>query len=97
MRADLIPTPDTPNHLTNLVLSAIMDTHQEIATDLTGHFPVISGLGNRYILVCYIYDCNAILTAPMKNRSEAEHLHAFNLLHLYLLERGFTPIYPSTA
>jgi hypothetical protein len=73
------------------VFSAITDAHNEIATDLTGQFPVTSGLGHRYILVCYVYDCNAILTAPMLNKSEAEHLRAFNLLHTHLVDRGFLP------
>jgi hypothetical protein len=74
-----------------MVFSAITDTHNEIATDITGHFPTVSGLGNRYILVCYVYDCNAILTTPMHNRSDSEQLRAFNLLHQYLVDRGFTP------
>jgi hypothetical protein len=62
-----------------------------MATNLTGQFPVTSGLGHRYILVCYVYDCNAILTCPMKNKSETEHLRAFNFLHNYLLDRRFAP------
>jgi hypothetical protein len=88
---DLHPPSDMPNIGTNLVFSAITDAHHEMATDLTGQFPVTSGLGHRYILVCYVYDCNAILTCPMKNKSETEHLRAFNFLHNYLIDRGFAP------
>ena len=89
--SDRMPVSDTPNKSTHLVFSAITDAHHEIATDLTGQLPITSGLGHKYILVCYVYDCNAILTAPMKNKSETEHLRAFNLLHTYLVDRGFTP------
>jgi hypothetical protein len=63
---DLHPVSGTPNIGTNLVISAITDAHHKMATDLTGQFPITSGLGHRYILVCYVYDCNAILTCPMK-------------------------------
>jgi hypothetical protein len=88
---NLIPPLDTPNASTNFVFLAITDAHSEIATDLTGQFSITLGLGHRYILVCYIYDCNAILTAPMLNKSESEHIRAFNLLHTYRIDRSFTP------
>jgi hypothetical protein len=87
----LQPITDSPNVVTNLVFLAITDVHHKMATNLTGQFPVTSGLGHRYILVCYVYDCKAILTCPMKNKSETEHLRAFNFLHNYLLDRGFAP------
>jgi hypothetical protein len=90
--ADLTPpASEQPNARTNLVFSAITDAHNEIAMDLTGQFPITSGLGHRYILVCYVYDCNAILTTPMHNKLETEHLRAFNLLHTYLVDRSFAP------
>jgi hypothetical protein len=88
---DLTPVTELANIATHMVFSAITDTHNKIATDLTGQFPTVSGLGNQYILVCYVYDCNAILTTPVHNRSDTEHLWAFNLLHTYLVDCGFTP------
>ena len=91
IESDLLPASDQPNKSTHLVFSAITDAHDEIATDLTGQLPITSGLGHKYILVCYVYDCNAILTAPMKNKSDTEHLRAFNQLHSYLVDRGFAP------
>jgi hypothetical protein len=39
----------------------------------------------------YMIASNAILTTPMHNKSETEHLCAFNLLHTYLVNRGFAP------
>lgn len=88
---DMTPPTDTPNLRTHMVYSAIAEPRHEIATDLTGRFPVTSSHGNKYILVCYVYDCNAILTAPLKNRTDSEHLRAFNSIHQYLVDRGFTP------
>lgn len=39
----------------------------------------------------YVYDSNAILAEPMKNRSNAETIRAHSKLHRYLVERGLTP------
>jgi hypothetical protein len=69
----------------------ILEPRQEIATDQTGRFPVTSSQGNQYLLILYDFDSNAILAEPMTNRSENEQLRAFNKLHTYLTERGFTP------
>ena len=38
-------------------------------TDQTGAFPYQSSRGNKYIFICYDYDANAILCAPLKNRN----------------------------
>jgi hypothetical protein len=43
-------------------------------SDLTGRFP---SHGNLYVLVLYLYDANAILVEPLKNRSEGEQLKAY--------------------
>jgi hypothetical protein len=46
-------------------------------SDLTGRFPIHSSHGNLYVLVFYLYDANAILVEPLKNRSEGEQLKAY--------------------
>ena len=40
--------------------------------DLTGAFPYTSARGNRYFLVVYCYDANAILVQLLKNRTAGE-------------------------
>ena len=35
-------------------------------SDQTGCFPHQSSTGNNYVMVCYDYDANAILVAPLK-------------------------------
>jgi hypothetical protein len=60
-------------------------------TDQTGHFHVISSKGNKYIMVLYEYDGNAILAEPNKNRTEAELLRAFQVTETKLTARGMQP------
>jgi hypothetical protein len=91
--SDEQPISDSPNERTHHVFAAVHDTTTgQISTDLTGRFPTTSSRGNKYILVLYDYDSNAILTEPMQNRSDKEHLRAYNKLHLYLVDRGFKPL-----
>ena len=40
-----------------------------IYSDLCRRLPTTSSTGNKYIYVMYVYDCNAILTPAMNNRS----------------------------
>jgi hypothetical protein len=49
----------------------------QIYTDQTGRFPVVSSKGNTYIMVLYEYDGNVILAEPIKIRTTAELLRAF--------------------
>ena len=52
----------------------------KIYSDLCGRFPTTSSMGNKYIYIMYVYDCNVILTTAMKNRSEKETMRAFTSL-----------------
>ena len=42
----------------------------KIYSDLCGRFHTTSSRDNKYIYIMYVYDCNAILTTEMKNRSD---------------------------
>jgi hypothetical protein len=64
---------------TNCIYAAAIDARQ-IYTDQTGSFPVVSSKVNRYIMVLYEYDGNAILAEPIKNRTAAELLRAFHVM-----------------
>ena len=46
-------------------------------TDATGPFPVVSGLGNKYVLVLYEYDSNYIMIEPIKDRKKATTVEAY--------------------
>jgi hypothetical protein len=43
-------------------------------------------------MVLYCFNSNAILTEPMKSKSEAEHLWAYNKMYHFLDDRGFRPL-----
>jgi hypothetical protein len=53
---------------TQFVYAATIDAGQ-IYTDRTGRFPVVSSKGNKYIMILYYYDSNAILAKPIKDRT----------------------------
>ena len=88
---DMFPPQLQPNKRTHHIYASVIDLTTQISTDLTGRFPVTSSRGNKYVMVLYCYDSNAILTEPMKSRAESEHLRAFNKLHQFLVDRGFRP------
>jgi hypothetical protein len=50
----------------------------KIYTDQTGHFPVISSKGNKYIMVLYEYDGNAILAEPIIKQNSARITESFS-------------------
>jgi hypothetical protein len=75
---------------TNCIYAATMDAGQ-IYTDQTGRFAVVSSKGNTYIMVLYEYDGNVILAEPIKNRTSAELLRAFQAMEKKLTARGLRP------
>jgi hypothetical protein len=64
----------------------------QIFSDQTGRFPITSSRGNKYIMVVYDYDSNAILTEPLTSRTEMELLRAYTKIHTFLTERGLKPV-----
>jgi hypothetical protein len=61
---------------TQYMYAATIDAGQ-IYTDQTRRFPFVSSKGEKYIMVLYDYDSNAILAQPIKNRTVPEFLKAF--------------------
>jgi hypothetical protein len=60
-------------------------------TDLTGRFPHISARGNKYLLIVYDFDSNAILSEPLKSRQADEIKKAWEILHAQLAKCGTAP------
>jgi hypothetical protein len=75
---------------TQYVYAATIDAGK-IYTDQTGRFPVVSSKGNKYIMVLYDYDSNAILAQPIKDRTAPELLKAFQFMEQELLAKRLTP------
>jgi hypothetical protein len=90
--AQLLDSENDQDHgiKTQFVYAATIDAGQ-IYTDQTGRFPVVSSKGNKYIMILYDYDSNAILTQPIKDRTASELLKAFQFMEQELVARGLTP------
>jgi hypothetical protein len=71
---------------TQYIYAATIDAGQ-IYTDPTGRFPVVSSKGNKYIMILYDYDSNAILEQPIKDRTNPELLRAFQVMEQELIAR----------
>ena len=63
----------------------------KIYSNLCRSFPTTSIRGHKYIYLIYFYDCNAILTTSMKNRSYKEMIRAFTSFTEDLKSRGINP------
>jgi hypothetical protein len=85
-------TEPDPDHglKTQYVYAATIDADQ-IYTDQTGIFTIVSSKGNKYIMVIYDYDSNAILAQPIKNRTAPELLKAFQCMEQELVAKGLKP------
>jgi hypothetical protein len=75
---------------TQLIYAETIDAGQ-IYTDQTGRFPVVSSKGNKYIIILYDYDSNAILAQPIKDRTAPALLRAFQVMEQELVARGLKP------
>jgi hypothetical protein len=62
-----------------------------IYTDPTRALPVTSRAGNKYLLILYDFDSNAILAEPMKARSDDEALRAYAAIYKTLTYKGCKP------
>jgi hypothetical protein len=87
INADPIPDHNTSNH----VCYAIDDTTGRVYSDQTGRFPVQATTGNKYVVVVYDYDSNAILAEPIANRRDTSIRNAISKLHQRLRRAGVIP------
>jgi hypothetical protein len=87
----IVPETDLDHGInTQFIYAATIDAGQ-IYTDQTGRFPVVSSKGNKYIMVLYDYDSNAILAQPIKDRRAPKLLRAFQVMEQDLVARGLKP------
>jgi hypothetical protein len=87
---DFAPTDILPQQ-TNEVYAIITELDGKVYTDLTGRFPTTSSKGNKYLLILYEYDGNAILAEPMKSRSDSEAVRAYTVLYKQFTNAGLHP------
>ena len=85
--------PQAQPFRTNLVNLKCVEISGNIATDQTGRFPVTSSRGNKYIMVAFVQDPNAIMAVAMKSRSQSELVGAYTSIYNQLKQRGMAPIF----
>jgi hypothetical protein len=88
-KIDAEPDPDH-GLKTEYAYAATIDAGQTY-TDQTGRFPVVSSKGDKYIMVLYDYDSNAILAKPIKDHTAPELLRAFQFMEQELVAKGLKP------
>ena len=63
----------------------------KIHSDQTGRFTIQSSSGNKYMMVIYVYDPNAILVETLPYRSKESIVQAYQKTIQHLTRRGFNP------
>lgn len=93
---DVMPSPPCADgKRTHMIYAALVNAPSEsgqIYTDQTGRFPTTSRSGNKYLMILYDYDSNSILAEPLRNKSDAEMIRAYQHLHDRLVQRGVKPM-----
>ena len=84
-------TPDAPCVRTHELFAQTIQFKGKKSTYQTDRFLVTSSRVRKYIMVLYDQDSNAILTDPMKSRSEQKRIRAYSALHSNLTEHGLCP------
>jgi hypothetical protein len=77
---DTNPQQAQPSNTGFASLVEVTEPTHKSYSDLTGRFPIHSTHGNLYVLVLYLYDANAILVEPLRNRSDSEQLRAYETI-----------------
>ncbi len=65
------PAP-TAHIVAHDLLIQVVDLKDTMYMDQTGHFPFVSSLGNRYIMILHHVDSNSSWSEALKNNSEGE-------------------------
>jgi hypothetical protein len=78
---------------TNWVFMKPIKIIGQIFSDQTRCLPITSSRSNnKYIMVVYNDNSNAILTEPLKSQTKMELLHAYIKIHTFLTKRGLKAI-----
>ena len=90
---ELFPTAPEDNLKTQQCFASVVsfESTAKAYSDQTGKFPFTSSRGNKYIMIIYDYDSNAILQEPLKNRTDTELARAWAKIHQRLTLGGSKP------
>ena len=65
--------------------------NHRIYSNATGKFPVPSLKGHKYVMIIYVYNANAILARPMKNREKETIIDIFKNVYQFVKQRKLSP------
>ena len=82
-----------PKVQTQMAYLQTIESTEKFSTDQTGHFPITSSRGSKYLMVLYDHDSNAILAEPLTSRNERKLIRATHFLHAYLSNFVLNPQY----
>jgi hypothetical protein len=91
LEEDTFPVDNQKGERTHFCFAAVHEISGQIFTDQTGPFVLPSSSGNKYIMILYDYDSNAILAEPIPSRSGESIIKAFKVLHSKLVKAGLVP------
>ena len=77
-----------PEHI-NMAFTTIFKPQHHIYIDQTGHFPNTSSKGNKYVMILFDSDTNAILAEPLKSQAKSEMIRGYTKLYGTLTASGF--------
>jgi hypothetical protein len=87
---DFAPKDNMPKR-SNEVYAIITELDGKVYTDLTGQLTATSSKGNKYVLILYKYDGNAILAEAMKSRADSEAVRSYTVMYKQLTDAGLHP------
>jgi hypothetical protein len=75
---EFLPTPGVKHK--DVYLRALHMTRKTMYSDKTGHFPITSSKGNKYVMVACELDGNYIDAEPMKDRTKGKLATAYKAI-----------------
>jgi hypothetical protein len=84
-------TTPTAHIVAHDVLIRVIELKDTMYTDQTGHFPFISSLGNRYIMILHHVDSNSSWSKALKNYSKGKLILARHRALAQMTQCGIVP------
>lgn len=78
-----------PGERQKLVPVKVVELSGRVYIDQTVRFPVISSVGNKYVIVLHDYDMNAILVEQLRDKVQQEMVSKRTKLHKHLVDQGY--------
>jgi hypothetical protein len=86
----IMTTDDNPLVRANWVYIQPIEVTGKINSNQTGRFSLTSSRGNKYVMIIYDYNYNAILAEPIKSRTKKMNSYEEPI-------QNYAPIYPIAA